>query len=77
MWLVSCRPIRLLETGLVFFGFFCEILLKNCRTKTWLNSFKMETPSYRNQSIDLLCKSMNWFLYDRGLHLERVNSDIS
>ena len=20
-------------------------------------------PSYRNQSIDLLCKSMDWFLY--------------
>ena len=23
--------------------------------------------SYRNQSTDLLCKSMDWFLYDRGL----------
>ena len=23
--------------------------------------------SYRNQSIDLLCKSMEWFLYDNGL----------
>ena len=21
-------------------------------------------PSYRNQSIDLLCKSIDWFLYD-------------
>ena len=28
--------------------------------------------SYRNQSIDLLCKSMDWFLYDNGLRLERV-----
>ena len=28
--------------------------------------------SYRNQSIDLLCKSMYWFLYDNVLHLERV-----
>ena len=27
---------------------------------------------YRNQSIDLLCKSMDWFLYDNGLRLERV-----
>ena len=25
--------------------------------------------SYRNQSIDLLCKSMDWFLYDNGLRL--------
>ena len=29
--------------------------------------------SYRNQSINLLCKSMDWFLYDDGLRHERVN----
>ena len=28
--------------------------------------------SYRNQSIDLLRKSMDWFLYDNGLRQERV-----
>ena len=28
--------------------------------------------SYRNQSINLLCKSMNWFLYDRDLRHEGV-----
>ena len=28
--------------------------------------------SYRNQYIDLLCKSMGWFLYDIGLERERV-----
>ena len=28
--------------------------------------------SYRNQSIDLLFKSMDWFLYDNGLRHERV-----
>ena len=28
---------------------------------------------YRNQSIDLLCKSMDWFLYDNALRHERVN----
>ena len=27
---------------------------------------------YRNHSIDLLCKSMDWFLYNNGLRLERV-----
>ena len=27
---------------------------------------------YRNQSIDLLCRSMGWLLYDRGLCHERV-----
>ena len=31
------------------------------------------TLSYRNQSIELLCKLMDWFLYDRDLHHERVN----
>ena len=28
--------------------------------------------SYRNQSIDLLRKSMDWFLYDNGLRHERL-----
>ena len=28
--------------------------------------------SYRNKSIDLLGKSMDWFLYDNGLRPERV-----
>ena len=28
--------------------------------------------SYRNQSIDFLCKSIEWFLYDNGLRHERV-----
>ena len=27
--------------------------------------------SYRNQSIDFLCKSMDWFLYDNSLRHER------
>ena len=30
--------------------------------------------SYRNQFTDLLCKSMDWFLYDRDLHRERVKT---
>ena len=30
--------------------------------------------SYRSQSIDLLWKSMDWFLYDNGFCLERVKS---
>ena len=31
-----------------------------------------EVSIYRNQSIDPLCKSMDWFLHDRDLHHERV-----
>ena len=29
--------------------------------------------SYRNQSIDLLSKSLDWFLYDKDLRHERVS----
>ena len=32
--------------------------------------------SYTNQSIDLLRKSMDWFLYDNGLRLERVKQTL-
>ena len=31
--------------------------------------------SYRNQSIDLLRKSRDWFLYDISLRHERVNEN--
>ena len=29
---------------------------------------------YRNQSIDLLSKSMYWFLYDKHLHYQRIKT---
>ena len=32
--------------------------------------------SYRNQSIDLQSKSMDWFLYDNGLRHERVKCQL-
>ena len=32
--------------------------------------------SYRNQSIDLLCESIDWFLYDMGVRHERVKISI-
>ena len=32
--------------------------------------------SYRNQSIDLQSKSMDWFLCDNGLRHERVKGQI-
>ena len=32
-----------------------------------------EVLPYRNRSIDLQSKSMDWFLYDRDLRHERVN----
>ena len=39
-----------------------------------LNSFMTESLSNRNQSIDLQSKSMDWFLYDRDLRHEKVNT---
>ena len=41
-------------------------------TLSWRRSL-----SYRNQSIDLLCKSIEWFLYDRDLRRERVKQPFS
>ena len=41
---------------------------------TFLLTLSWRRPlSYRNQSIDLQSKSMDWFLYDNGLRHERVN----
>ena len=42
-----------------------------CLTLSWRRPL-----SYRNQSIDLLRKSVDWFLYDYGLRDERVNKII-
>ena len=36
--------------------------------------FQGKLLSYRNQFIDLLCKSMDWFLYDGALRHERVKT---
>ena len=36
-----------------------------------------ETSSYRNQSIDLIGKSMDWFIYDNGLRHERGKKVVS
>ena len=42
-----------------------------CLTLSWRRPL-----SYRNQSTDLLCKSMEWFLYDNGLRHERVKLQV-
>ena len=38
-----------------------------------LNVSRRRSLSYRNESIDLQNKSMDWFLYDKDLRHERVN----
>ena len=56
-----------------------SILLAKVLLKSWRLVFSklltlsgQRSLSYRNQSIDLLCKSMDWFLYDKDLRHERV-----
>ena len=51
------------------FVHFCILLGFMSLTLSWWRLL-----SYRNQSIDLLWKSMDWFLHDNDLCHERVNS---
>ena len=44
-------------------------LSSNCLTLSWRRPL-----SYRNQSIDLQSKSLDWFLYDNGFRHERVKA---
>ena len=53
------------------YRYFSEPLLVAEDVKLLLNSFMIL--SYRNQSIDLQCKSMDWSLYDTDFRNERVN----
>ena len=55
------RPISALgESLMASFLFFYSI----STTHLWQVNQTPVFPSYRNQSIDLLCKSINWFLYE-------------
>ena len=47
--------------------FFESFLSPTILTLSWRRSLL-----YRNQSIDLLCKSTDWFLHDKNYHHERV-----
>ena len=50
--------------------------INNCFVKTLTFSWRRPL-SYRNQSIDLLRRWMDWFLYDNGLRHERVKNTLS
>ena len=50
--------------------------IKNPFINYMINSFMTESLSYRNLSVDLLSKSMDWFLYDKDLrHEKRVKQN--
>ena len=58
---------------------FCPII--KAYTSRWIHtsnkaltlSWRMSL-SYKNQSIDLLCKLMGWFLYDKGIPHEKIKT---
>ena len=78
--------VQLLEEGLIWiinifviWKFDFQISVRWCEKKNihknWCFSLALSWRgplSYRNQSIDLQSKSMDWFLYDNGLRHERV-----
>ena len=64
------------ETYFVFCGMETEISSLRLQEKVqWLLTLSLQRSlSYKNQSSDLHCKWMDWFLYDKGLHHERFKS---
>ena len=46
-----------------------KLYLRQVLTLSWRRSL-----SYRNQSIDLQSKSMDWFLYGKDLRFKRVST---
>ena len=71
IFVASNRELKRIKILKVFRGDRTEwvdkVLFSLCFKLSWWRPL-----SYRNQSIDLLRKSMDWFLYDNGLRHERV-----
>ena len=59
--------IKKLRQRILTFRYFFGATLDKSLTLSWRRPL-----SYRSKSIDLLCKSMDWFLYDNGHRHERV-----
>ena len=90
MWWFSFSCIIPKIIWILFIYWFCQIwfiltvFLWNDKSKekspqnlTFSLTLSWRRPiSYRNQSIDLQSKSMDWFLYNIGLRHERVNLSI-
>ena len=67
----SLMSVKLISI-IVFVSLFLLFWLVNFRLeKTLILSWRMPL-SYKNQPIGFLCKSMNWFLYDKDLRHETV-----
>ena len=60
------------EISIITFIFIIIVVIVICFPGTCLTLSWQRLLSYRNQSIDLLRKSKDWFLYYNGLRHERV-----
>ena len=71
---IFCEVI-LLETNSCSITQICAVQVIYYKMRLFSLTLSCRRPlSYRNQSIDLQSKSMDWFLYDNGLRHERVES---
>ena len=62
------------KPSIFIFNIMLRVLVFYQKQNVWaFNTFWRRPLSWRNQSIDLLCKSMDWFLHGNGLRHERVN----
>ena len=63
---------------MVIVMFVQSLLLRELKISEATLTLSRQRPlSYRNQSIDLPSKSMDWFLYDNGLRHKRVKNERS
>ena len=73
LWYVVLYAASLLLRNIYFIIRNINLYLRFCRCENQLFTLSWRRSlSYRNQSIDLLCKSMGWILYDRDSRHDRV-----
>ena len=67
--LFKALPLWIIGRRQVYWEEICMTTITHFLTLSWGRPL-----SYRNQSIDLLCRSIDWFLYDNGFHHEKVKN---
>ena len=70
-WVINI--VDFLSTGLMNSNNALRKMLQLLELQMFRSSSWRRLLSYRNHSIDLQSKSMDWFLYNKGLRHERVN----
>ena len=72
----NCTKIKNLLENFFVSLFFCFLRICLDLRMISLSLTRQRSLSYRNQSNDLLCKSMHWFLYDRDLRHKKLNGKL-